>query len=101
MNIISTPLAQEARRVAIPLGKSCDYLNISYMKDNVFLSASRGNESINIEIFQAEDGHFSCYARTYITKGKNQVLKESLLEEGSIGALGIAVRQYLDKRKAA
>ena len=50
MNIMSTPVAQEACRVAILLGKTCDYLNISYMKDNVSLSASFGNESINFEL---------------------------------------------------
>ena len=101
MNIMSTPVAQEACRVAILLGKTCDYLNISYMKDNVSLSASFGNESINIEIYQRDNGVLHCYARTYIKKGDNPVLQDRLLEGGSIGELGIAVRQFLDGGKAA
>lgn len=100
MNIMSTPVAQEACRVAILLGKTCDYLNISYMKDNVSLSASFGNESINIEIYQRDNGVLHCYARTY-KKGDKPALQDRLLEGGSIGELGIAVRQYLDGGKAA
>ena len=100
MNIMDTDLAKEARRVAILLGKTCDYLNISYMKDNVSLSASFGNESINIEIYQRDNGVFHCYARTY-SKGDEPVLKDKLLEGGTIGELGVAVREYLNGRKAA
>ena len=101
MNIMSTTVAQEACRVAILLGKTCDYLNISYMKDNVSLSASFGNESINIEIYQRDNGVFHCYARTFCTTDSDPVLQDRLLEGGTIGELGIAVRQYLDKRRAA
>ena len=101
MNIMNTDLAKEAHRVAIPLGKTCDYLNISYMKDNVSLSASFGNESINIEIYQRDNGVFHCYARTFCTTDSDPVLQDRLLEGGTIGELGIAVRQYLDKRRAA
>ena len=101
MNIMTTPLAQEARRVAIPLGKTCDSLNISYSQTAAFIYASRGDESINIEIFQRDNGVLHCYARTFCTTDSDPVLQDRLLEGGSIGELGIAVRQFLDGEKAA
>ena len=101
MNIMNTDLAKEARRVAIPLGETCDYLDISYMKGFSCISASRGNESIIIEIYQRDNGVLHCYARTYRKADGDPVLQDRLLEGGSIGELGAIVRQYLDKRKAA
>lgn len=101
MNIMTTPLAKEVRRAAIPLGKTCDSLNISYSQTAAFIYANHGNRIINIEIYQRDNGVLHCYARTYIKKGDNPVLQDRLLEGGSIGELGIAVRQYLDKRRAA
>ena len=101
MNIMNTDLAKEARRVAIPLGESCDYLDISYMNDAVFLYASYGDKSIRIEIYQRDNVVFHCYARSYRKQGDTAVLQDRLLEVGTIGELGIAVRQYLNERKAA
>jgi hypothetical protein len=101
MNIMNTDSAKEARRVAIPLGETCDYLDISYMKDFACISASRSNESIIIEIYQRDNGVFHCYARSYRKQGDTPILQDRLLEGGSIGELGAIVRQYLDKRKAA
>lgn len=101
MNIMNTDLAKEARRVAIPLGESCDYLDISYMNDAVFLYASYGDKSIRIEIYQRDNGAFNCHARTYRKQEDATVLQDRLLECGTIGELGIAVREYLNKRKAA
>ena len=101
MNIMNTDLAKEARRVAIPLGETCDYLDISYMKGFSCISASRGNASIIIEIYQRDNGVFHCYARSYRIEGEASVLQGKLLEGGTIGELGIAVREYLNGRKAA
>lgn len=101
MNIISTPLAQEARRVAVPLGKHCDSLSISYSQTAAFIYASRDNKIINIEIYQNDNGTFHCHARSYRKQGDTTVLQDRLLEGGSIGELGAIVRQYLNKRKAA
>lgn len=101
MNIMDTDLAKEARRIAIPLGNHCDYLNICYTNEMASIYAGRDNESIGIEIYRRYNGVLHCYARTYITKGDEPVLKDKLLEGGTIGELGVAVRQYLDKRKAA
>ena len=100
MNIMTTPLAKEARRVAIPLGKTFDYLNISYSQTDAYIYASHNSGTINIEIYQRDNGVLHCYARTYIKKGDNPVLQDRLLEGGSIGELGIAVRQYLNEGKA-
>ncbi|WP_048716050.1 hypothetical protein [Cardiobacterium hominis] len=100
MNIMNTDLAKEARRVAIPLGETCDYLDISYMKGFSCISAHRGDESISIEIYRRDNGVFHCHARTY-SKGDEPVLKDKLLEGGTIGELGVAVREYLNGRKAA
>ena len=100
MNIMTTPLAQETRRVAIPLGKTCDSLNISYSQTAAFICANNNDGSINIEIYQRDNGVLHCYARTY-KKGDKPALQDRLLEGGSIGELGIAVRQYLDGGKAA
>lgn len=99
MNIMNTDLAKEARRVAIPLGRHYDYLDISYTKGNVFISASRGNESMSIQIFQQDNGVLHCYASTYIEKGDSPVLQDRLLEGGTIGELGAIVRQYFNERK--
>lgn len=101
MNIMNTDLAKEARRVAIPLGETCDYLDISYMKGFSCISASRGNASIIIEIYQRDNGVFHCYARSYLKTDGDPVLQDRLLEGGSIGELGIAVREHLNGRKAA
>lgn len=101
MNIMNTDLAKEARRVAIALGKPCDFLDISYMNDAVFLYASYGDKTIRIEIYQRDNGVFHCHARTYRKQGDAKVLQDRLLEGGTIGELGIAVRQYLNGRKAA
>ena len=101
MNIMNTDLAKEARRVAILLGETCDSLNISYSQTAAFIYASRGDESINIEIYQLDNSVFHCYARTYRKQGDVTVLQDRLLEGGSIGELGIAVRQYLNEGKAA
>lgn len=101
MNIMNTDFAKEASRVAIALGKNCDYLDISYMNDTVFLYARYGDKSIRIEIYQRDNGVSHCYARTYRKQGDSKVLQDRLLEGGSIGELGIAVRHYLDGRKAA
>ena len=101
MNIMNTDLAKEARRVAIPLGETCDSLNISYSQTAAFIYASHDNGIINIEIYQQDNGVFHCYARTYRKQGDVTVLQDRLLEGGSIGELGIAVRQYLNEGKAA
>lgn len=101
MNIMNTDLAKEARRVAIPLGETCDYLDISYMKDFACISASRSNESIIIEIYQRDNGVFHCYARSYRKQGDTPILQDRLLEGGTIGELGAIVRQYLNEGKAA
>lgn len=101
MNIMNTDLAKEARRIAAPLGKSCDSLNISYSQTAAFIYAHHGNGIINIEIYQRDNGVLHCYARTLCTTDSDPVLQDRLLEGGTIGELGIAVRQYLDKRKAA
>lgn len=101
MNIMDTDLAKEARRVAIPLGKTCDSLNISYSQTAAFIYANHDNGIINIEIYQRDNGVFHCYARTFCTTDSDPVLQDRLLEGGTIGELGIAVRQYLDKRRAA
>lgn len=101
MNIMNTDFAKEARRVAIPLGETFDSLNISYSQTAAFIYASRGDESMSIQIFQWDNGVLHCYASTYIEKGDNPVLQDRLLEGGSIGELGIAVRQYLNEGKAA
>lgn len=101
MNIMNTDLAKEARRVAIPLGETCDSLNISYSQTAAFIYASHDNGIINIEIYQQDNGVFHCYARSYRKQGDTTVLQDRLLEGGTIGELGIAVRQYLDKRRAA
>lgn len=100
MNIMTTPLAKEVRRVAVPIGETCDSLNISYSEAAAFIYASYDNEVINIEIYQRDNGVPHCYARSYL-KGENPIIKDRLLEGGTIGELGIIVRQYLDKRKAA
>ena len=100
MNIMNTDLAKEALRAAIPLGNHCDYLNIYYTNEMASIYAGRDNESISIEIYRRDNGVFHCHARTY-SKGDEPVLKDKLLEGGTIGELGIAVRQYLDKRRAA
>lgn len=100
MNIMDTDLAKEARRVAIPLGKTCDSLNISYSQTAAFIYANHDNGIINIEIYQRDNGIFHCHARTY-SKGDEPVLKDKLLEGGTIGELGVAVREYLNERKAA
>jgi len=100
MNIMNTDLAKEARRVAIPLGETCDYLDICYTNEMASIYAGRDNESISIEIYRRDNGVFHCHARTY-SKGDEPVLKDKLLEGGTIGELGAIVRQYLDKRKAA
>ena len=84
MNIMNTDLAKEARRIAAPLGKSCDSLNI-----------------INIEIYQNDNGTLRCHARSYLKTDGDPALQDRLLEVGTIGELGIAVRQYLNERKAA
>ena len=101
MNIISTPLAQEARRIAAPLGKSCDSLNISYSQTASFIYASHDNKIINIEIYQNDNGTLRCRARSYLKTDGDPALQDRLLEVGTIGELGAIVRQYLDKRKAA
>ena len=101
MNIMNTDLAKEARRVAIPLGNHCDYLNIYYTNEMASIYAGRDNESISIEICQRDNGVFHCYARSYLKTDGDPVLQDRLLEGGSIGELGVIVRQYLDKRKAA
>ena len=100
MNIMNTDLAKEARRVAIPLGNHCDYLNICYTNEMASIHAGRDNESICIEISRRDNGVFHCHARTY-SKGDEPVLKDKLLEGGTIGELGVAVREYLNGRKAA
>ena len=64
MNIMNTDLAKEARRVAIALGKTFDSLNISYSQTAAFIYASRGNESMSIQIFQRDNGVLHCYAST-------------------------------------
>ena len=48
MNIMTTPLAKEARRVAIPLGKTFDYLNISYSQTEAYIYARHNSGTINI-----------------------------------------------------
>ena len=101
MNIMNTDLAKEARRFALVLGKPCDYLDISYMHDGVFLYARYGDKAIRIEIYQRDNGALRCYARTYRKADGDPVLQDRLLEGGTIGELGAIVRQYLDKRKAA
>ena len=101
MNIMNTDLAKESRRVAIPLGETCDPLNISYSKTEAFIHASHGNGIIIIEIYQRDNGVFHCYARSYLKTDGDPVLQDRLLEGGSIGELGAIVRQYLNKRKAA
>ena len=101
MNIMDTDLAKAARRAAILLGKDCDWLDISYMKGITCISARRGDESISIEIYQRDNGVFHCYARSYRIEGEASVLQGKLLEGGTIGELGIAVREYLNGRKAA
>lgn len=101
MNIMNTDLAKEARRIAAQLGKSCASLNISYSQTAAFIYASHDNKIINIEIYQQDNGVFHCYARSYRKQGDTTVLQDRLLEGGTIGELGIAVRQYLDKRRAA
>ena len=101
MNIMNTDLAKEARRVAIALGKPCDFLDISYMNDAVFLYASYGDKTIRIEIYQRDNGVFHCYARSYRKQGDTPILQDRLLEGGTIGELGAIVRQYLNEGKAA
>ena len=100
MNIMSTDWAKEARRVAIPLGNHCDYLNICYTNEMASIYAGRDNESIGIEIYRRDNGVFHCHASTY-SKGDEPVLKDKLLEGGTIGELGVAVQKYLNERKAA
>ena len=101
MNIMNTDLAKEARRVAIPLGETCDSLNISYSQTAAFIYANHDNGIINIEIYQRDNGVFHCYARSYRKQGDTAVLQDKLLEGGTIGELGVAVREYLNGRKAA
>lgn len=101
MNIMNTDLAKEARRFALVLGKPCDYLDISYMNDGVFLYARYGDKAIRIEIYQRDNVVFHCYARSYRKQGDTTVLQDRLLEGGTIGELGVAVREYLNGRKAA
>lgn len=101
MNIMNTDLAKETHRVAIALGKNCDYFDISYMNDTVFLYARYGDKSIRIEIYQRDNGVSHCYARTYRKQGDAKVLQDRLLEGGTIGELSIAVQKYLSERKAA
>ena len=101
MNIMNTDLAKEARRIAAPLGKSCDSLNISYSKTAAFIYASHDNGIINIEIYQQDNGAFRCKARSYLKTDGDPVLQDRLLEGGTIGELGIAVQKYLSERKAA
>lgn len=101
MNIMNTDLAKEARRVAIPLGETCDSLNISYSQTAAFIYASHDNKIINIEIYQNDNGTFHCHASTYRKADGDPVLQDRLLEGGTIGELGIAVRQYLNEGKAA
>ena len=100
MNIMSTDWAKEARRVAIPLGNHCDHLNICYTNEMASIYAGRDNESISIEIYRRDNGVFHCHAHTY-SKGDEPILKDKLLEGGTIGELGVAVREYLNGRKAA
>lgn len=100
MNIMNTDLAKEASRVAIALGETCDSLNISYSQTAAFIYASRGNESMSIQIFQRDNGVLHCYASTYCTTDSDPVLQDRLLEGGTIGELGAIVRQYLNEGKA-
>jgi hypothetical protein len=101
MNIMNTDLAKEARRIAAPLGKSCDSLNISYSQTAAFIYASHDKKIINIEIYQNDNGTLRCRARSYLKTDGDPALQDRLLEVGTIGELGAIVRQYLDKRKAA
>ena len=101
MNIMNTDLAKEARRVAIPLGKTCDSLNISYSQTAAFIYANHDNGIINIEIYQRDNGVLHCYASTYCTTDSDPVLQDRLLEGGTIGELGAIVWQYLNEGKAA
>lgn len=101
MNIMNTDLAKESRRVAIPLGETCDSLNISYSKTEALIHASHDNGIIIIEIYQRDNGVFHCYARSYLKTDGDPVLQDRLLEGGTIGELGIAVQKYLSERKAA
>lgn len=101
MNIMSTDWAKEARRVAIPLGNHCDYLNICYTNEMASIYAGRDNESISIEIYRRDNGVFHCYARSYRKQGDTPILQDRLLEGGTIGELGAIVRQYLNEGKAA
>lgn len=99
MNIMNTDLAKEALRAAIPLGNHCDYLNICYTNEMASIYAGRDNESISIEIYRRDNGVFHCYARSYRKQGDTTVLQDRLLEGGTIGELGVAVREYLNGRK--
>lgn len=101
MNIMNTDLAKEARRIAAPLGKSCDSLNISYSQTAAFIYASHDNKIINIEIYQNDNGTLRCHARSYLKTDGDPVLQDRLLEGGTIGELGVAVRKLLNERKAA
>ena len=101
MNIMNTDLAKEARRIAAPLGKSCDSLNISYSQTAAFIYASHDNKIINIEIYQNDNCTLRCHARSYLKTDGDPALQDRLLEVGTIGEIGIDVRQYLNERKAA
>lgn len=101
MNPMNTPLAKAAHRIARMLGSHYDYLSIICDKEKVLVAASLNSEWAALEIYRRDDGSSYCYLRTYRREADRTTNVRHLLQAGDIAQLETAVRELLDKRKAA